>query len=157
MLIHRELGESDDQLIEVEEFRKKIEEAGLSQEAITLARRELDRLATLPLQSAEYGVVRTYLDWLVSLPWKLTTTDDLDITHAREVLEADHYGLTDIKKRILEFLAVRQLRANRKEELAASPSLDQIRHEREGVILCFIGPPGVGKTSLGQSIARALS
>lgn len=154
--IHRELGESDDQLIEVEEFRKKIEEAGLSQEALTLARRELDRLATLPLQSAEYGVVRTYLDWLVSLPWKLSTTDDLDIPHAREVLEADHYGLTDIKKRILEFLAVRQLRANRKEELAATPSPDQIRHEREGVILCFIGPPGVGKTSLGQSIARAL-
>ena len=154
--IHRELGESDDQLIEVEEFRKKIDEAGLSQEALTLARRELDRLATLPLQSAEYGVVRTYLDWLVSLPWKLATTDDLDISHAREVLEADHYGLTDIKKRILEFLAVRQLRATRKEDLAATPSLDQIRHEREGVILCFIGPPGVGKTSLGQSIARAL-
>ena len=154
--IHRELGETDDQTIEVEEFRKKIDEAELSPEAEKVARRELDRLSTLPLQSAEYSVVRTYLDWLVSLPWKISTSDNLDITHARQVLEADHYGLTDIKKRILEFLSVRQLRSSRKTELNAQPSDDMIRHEREGVILCFIGPPGVGKTSLGKSIARAL-
>lgn len=154
--IHRELGETDDQTIEVEEFRKKIGEAGLSPEAEKVARRELDRLATLPLQSAEYGVVRTYLDWLVSLPWKVSTTDNLEIEHARNILEADHYGLTDIKKRILEFLSVRQLRTIRKAQLDAEPSGDNIRHEREGVILCFIGPPGVGKTSLGQSIAHAL-
>ena len=154
--IHRELGEKDDQTVEVEEFRKKISEAGLSPEAEKVALRELDRLATLPLQSAEYGVVRTYLDWLVSLPWTLSTSDNLDIAHAREVLESDHFGLTDIKKRILEFLSVRQLRTTRKAEMDAKPSEDMIRHEREGVILCFIGPPGVGKTSLGQSIARAL-
>ena len=154
--IHRELGETDDQTIEVEEFRKKIDETGLSPEAEKIARRELDRLSTLPLQSAEYGVVRSYLDWLVSLPWNVSTSDNLDITHARQVLEADHYGLTDIKKRILEFLSVRQLRSTRKAELDSQPSDDMIRHEREGVILCFIGPPGVGKTSLGQSIARAL-
>lgn len=154
--IHRELGDIDDQTIEVDEFRKKISEAGLSPEAEKTAQRELDRLATLPLQSAEYGVVRTYLDWLVSLPWNQSTPDNLDITHAREILEADHYGLPDIKKRILEFLSVRQLRSTRKTSQPEQPADDLIRHEREGVILCFVGPPGVGKTSLGQSIARAL-
>ncbi len=124
-------------------------------EAEKQARQELDRLSRLPTAAAEYGVIRTYLDWLVSLPWSTSTEDNLDIGHAREILNADHYGLEDVKDRILEFLAVRKLRLDRKEEFK-EPSKDQIRREREGVILCFIGPPGVGKTSLGQSIARAM-
>jgi ATP-dependent Lon protease len=99
-------------------------------------------------------VIRTYLDSLVSLPWAVTTEDNLDIRHAREVLEKDHYGLEDVKERILEFLAIRKLRLERKDEQTASD--DTIRRDREGVILCFVGPPGVGKTSLGQSIARAM-
>ena len=118
--------------------------------------RELDRLARLSSASAEYGVIRTYLDWLTDLPWSEITEDNLDILHAREVLDQDHYGLEDVKERLLEFLAVRKLRLDRKEELDALPEEDLIRKEREGVILCFVGPPGVGKTSLGRSIARAL-
>ncbi len=155
--IQRELGEQDEQQIEVEEFRKKIEEAHMSDEALKEARRELDRLSKLPTAAAEYGVIRTYLDWLVNLPWAKTTPDHLDIAHARAVLDADHYGLSDIKERILEFLAVRKLRLERAgTEPPADAPADTIRREREGVILCFIGPPGVGKTSLGQSIARAI-
>jgi ATP-dependent Lon protease len=154
--IQKELGENDEQAIEVEEFRKKIEAAKMPEEAEKQARREVDRLARLPTAAAEYGVIRTYLDWLVSLPWSTGTDDNLDIAHARQVLDQDHYGLKDIKERILEFLAVRKLRLERKDEAAAEPSKDMIRREREGVILCFVGPPGVGKTSLGQSIARAM-
>jgi len=153
--IQKELGEKDEQALEVEEFRKKIDEAQMSDEAFKMANRELDRLSRLPTAAAEYGVIRTYLDWLVSLPWSRQTDDNLEIPHAREVLEQDHYGLKDIKDRILEFLAIRKLRLERKGELR-EPSQDVIRREREGVILCFIGPPGVGKTSLGQSIARAM-
>jgi len=153
--IQRELGEKDEQAIEVEEFRKKIEEAKMPEEAEKLAKRELDRLSRLPTAAAEYGVIRTYLDWLVSLPWSISTTDNLDIKHAREVLDKDHYGLEDVKERILEFLAIRKLRLERQNE-EKTPSDDLIRREREGVILCFVGPPGVGKTSLGQSIARAM-
>ncbi len=153
--IQKELGEKDEQAAEVEEFRKKIEEAKMPEEADKQARRELDRLSRLPTVAAEYGVIRTYLDWLVSLPWSKSTEDNLDIGHAREILNADHYGLEDVKDRILEFLAVRKLRLERKNEVQEPPK-DQIRREREGVILCFIGPPGVGKTSLGQSIARAM-
>ncbi len=152
--IQRELGEKDEQAMEVEEFRRRIEEAHMPEEAEKQARRELDRLARLPTAAAEYGVIRTYLDWLVSLPWSKTTEDNLDIQHARQVLDQDHYGLEDVKERILEFLAVRKLRLERKGEQTAST--DVIRREREGVILCFVGPPGVGKTSLGQSIARAM-
>ncbi len=152
--IQKELGQQDEQAVEVEEFRKKIEAAKMPAESDKMARRELERLSRLPTAAAEYGVIRTYLDWLVSLPWSTTTTDNLDIAHARQVLEKDHYGLKDIKERILEFLAIRKLRIERKEE--QKPSEDAIRHEREGVILCFVGPPGVGKTSLGQSIARAM-
>ena len=100
-------------------------------------------------------MIRTYLDWLVTLPWSKLTDDNLDIAHARTILNTDHFGLEDVKDRILEFLAVRKLRLDRRDE-AKEPSADQIRREREGVILCFIGPPGVGKTSLGQSIARAM-
>ena len=153
--IQKELGENDEQAIEVEEFRKKIEAAKMPEEAETQARREVDRLARLPTAAAEYGVIRTYLDALVTLPWSQGTSDNLDIAHARKILDQDHYGLQDVKERILEFLAVRKLRLERKGE-KAEPSKDLIRREREGVILCFIGPPGVGKTSLGQSIARAM-
>jgi ATP-dependent Lon protease len=156
--IQRELGEGDEQAVETEEFRRKIEESAMPEEAEREARRELDRLSRLPTAAAEYGVIRTYLDWMVNLPWSKSTEDNLDIKHAREVLDEDHYGLEDIKERILEYLAVRKLRQERgvtkkdKEERAD----DLIRREREGAILCFVGPPGVGKTSLGASIARAM-
>jgi ATP-dependent Lon protease len=152
--IQKELGERDEQAVEVEEFRKKIEAAKMPEEAEKQSRRELDRLSRLPTAAAEYGVIRTYLDWLTALPWSGGTSDNLDIAHARQVLDKDHYGLEDIKERILEFLAIRKLKLERKGE--ATESEDKIRREREGVILCFVGPPGVGKTSLGQSIARAM-
>jgi len=161
--IQKELGEADEQQMEVEEFRKKIEEAGMPEEALKEAKRELDRLAKLPTAAAEYGVIRTYLDWITSLPWNKATPDNLDIANARAVLDEDHYDLQDIKERILEYLAVRKLKADRSKEEAEQPKEEQpapptdyIRREREGVILCFVGPPGVGKTSLGQSIARAM-
>lgn len=155
--IKKELGEEDEQTMEAEEFRQKIEEAGMPEEAEKEAKRELDRLSKLPTAAAEYSVIRTYLDWLVNLPWNKITEDNLDIAHARQVLNEDHYDLDDIKERILEYLAVRKLRLERKgdEEEEEEPA-DYIRREREGVILCFIGPPGTGKTSLGRSIARAL-
>ena len=153
--IQKELGERDEQAAEAEEFRKKIDEANMPEEAEKQARRELERLSRLPPAAAEYGVIRGYLDWLVSLPWSKGTDDNLDIAHARKILDKDHYGLKDVKERILEFLAIRKLRLDRKDETKA-PSDDKIRREREGVILCFVGPPGVGKTSLGQSIARAM-
>jgi ATP-dependent Lon protease len=153
--IQKELGEKDEQALEVEEFRKKIHEAKMPEEAEKQANRELDRLTRLPTAAAEYGVIRTYLDWLTVLPWSKGTEDNLDIAHAREVLNADHYGLNDIKDRILEFLAIRKLRLERRDEVKEQTT-DKIRREREGVILCFVGPPGVGKTSLGQSIARAM-
>jgi ATP-dependent Lon protease len=154
--IQRELGEADQQQIEVEEFRKKIEAAGMPEEAGKEARRELDRLSKLPTAAAEYSVIRTYLDWLTSLPWNTQTEDNLDISHARQVLDEDHYDLDEVKERILEYLAVRKLRAERADERELQEPADLIRREREGVILCFVGPPGTGKTSLGQSIARAL-
>jgi ATP-dependent Lon protease len=153
--IQRELGENDEQTVEVDDFRKKIEEAKMPEEAHTQAKRELERLSRLPSSSAEYGVIRTYLDWLVTLPWSKATEDNLDIAHAREVLNKDHHGLEDVKDRILEFLAIRKLRLDRKDD-KKEESTDAIRKEREGVILCFVGPPGVGKTSLGQSIAHAM-
>jgi len=127
----------------------------MPEEAGKQARRELDRLSHLPTAAAEYGVIRTYLDWLVSLPWSVITPDNLEISNARQVLDQDHYGLKDVKERILEFLAVRHLRKLRADELTEDQG-DEIRRIREGVILCFVGPPGVGKTSLGRSIARAL-
>ncbi len=153
--IQKELGEKDEQAAEVEEFRKKIEDAKMPEEAAKQANRELERLSRLPTAAAEYGVIRTYLDWLVTIPWSKATDDNLEIPHARDILDKDHYGLEDVKERILEFLAIRKLRLDRKDEIKA-PSEDKIRREREGVILCFVGPPGVGKTSLGQSIARAM-
>ncbi len=153
--IQKELGEKDEQAAEVEEFRKKIEEAKMPEEAAKQANRELERLSRLPTAAAEYGVIRTYLDWLVTVPWSKSTNDNLEISHARKILDQDHYGLEDVKERILEFLAIRKLRIDRKDE-AKTTNEDKIRREREGVILCFVGPPGVGKTSLGQSIARAM-
>jgi ATP-dependent Lon protease len=157
--IQRELGEGDEQTVEIENLRKRLADAHMPEEAAREANRELERLAKLPPAAAEYGVIRTYLDWLISLPWSQTTDDNLDVRHARAVLDEDHYDLKDVKERILEYLAVRKLRGERRAEpdqpVETGPH-DYIRSEREGAILCFVGPPGVGKTSLGQSIARAL-
>ena len=155
--IQRELGEADEQAVEVEEFRQKIAEAGMPEEAEKEAQRELDRLSKLPTAAAEYGVIRTYLDWLTSLPWSQRSEDNLDIAHARKVLDEDHYGLKDVKERILEYLAVRKLRMERAAEIESAETHDTIRRDRQGAILCFVGPPGVGKTSLGASIARAMN
>jgi ATP-dependent Lon protease len=137
--IQEELGEGDEQQAEIAELRAKIEEAALPEEADRQARRELDRLTKLPPAAAEYGVIRTYLEWILSLPWNETTADDLDLERARRILDEDHYDLEKVKERIVEHLAVSKL-----------------RDDPSGPILCFVGPPGVGKTSLGQSIARTL-
>lgn len=154
--IRKELGEASEQQVDVNEFRQKIDAAGMPDEARQEAERELDRLAKIPVASAEYGVIRTYLDWLTSLPWQIKTEDNLDIANARRVLEEDHYDLQEIKQRILEYLAVRRLRQERGNAEDESAPVDYLRREREGAILCFVGPPGTGKTSLGRSIARAL-
>jgi len=137
--IQRELGEGDGKTAEIEELKKRLEEAKLPPEAQKAAEHELERLRMIPPESAEHTVVRTYLEWLASLPWSVATDDNLDLHHARQVLDDDHFDLEKIKDRILEYLAVRQLKRDSK-----SP------------ILCFVGPPGVGKTSLGRSIARAM-
>ena len=144
--IQKELGE-DDQGSEVEDHRRKIEEANLPEEALKEAQREMGRLSQMNPQSAEAGVIKTYLDWLTDLPWNTLSEDNLDLEHAGQVLNEDHYGLEKVKERILEFLAVRKLRLER--------GVDD-DYERAAAILCFVGPPGVGKTSLGRSIARAL-
>jgi ATP-dependent Lon protease len=161
--IQKELGETDEQQIDVQNFREKIEASGMNDEARKEAERELDRLSKLPTQAAEYGVIRTYLDWMTSLPWQKTTPDNLDIKHARQVLDEDHYGLFELKDRILEFLAVRKRKleinsvgSDSDSSSSSSTAQNALRPEREGVILCFVGPPGVGKTSLGASIARAM-
>ncbi len=157
--IQKELGEEDEQEADIRELEERIEAAGMPEEAYKESHRELNRMRRMPIQAAEYSVIKTYLDLMVSLPWQKTTEDNLDITHAREVLEEDHYGLEEIKDRIVEYLAVRKLRAARKgqrEEEKEEDARDKIRREREGVLLCFVGPPGVGKTSLGISIARAM-
>ncbi len=146
--IKKELGEEDEQAVETKEYEKKIAEAKMSPEAEKEAKRELDRMRQMPPAAAEYHVIKTYLDWLVELPWSKTTEDHLDIARARQILDEDHYDLKDIKERILEYLAVRKLRLER--------GGDEEAQTYKGSILCFAGPPGVGKTSLGQSIARAL-
>ncbi len=137
--IQKELGEEDERTAELEELRKKIEAAGMPEEAKGVAEKELDRLSKMPPQAAEYTVSRTYLDWLVNLPWSKETEDKLDVKEAKTILDEDHYDLVKVKDRILEYLAVRSLKTDLK-----------------GPILCFAGPPGVGKTSLGKSIARAM-
>jgi len=137
--IQKELGEADGRSSEIEDLEKKIEAAKMPEDARKAADKELERLRMIPPESAEHTVVRTYIDWLVSLPWSVTSEDNLDITNARKVLDEDHYDLEKVKERILEFLAVRKLKSDTK-----------------GPILCFVGPPGTGKTSLGKSIARAL-
>jgi ATP-dependent Lon protease len=155
--IKRELGEQDEQTMEIEEYRRKIAESGMPEEAEKEALRELSRMEKMPAAAAEYSVIKTYLDWMTSLPWQKATEDNLDIARARQVLDEDHYDLDKVKERILEYLAVRKLRLERQEERQAEErKVDYIRREREGAILCFVGPPGVGKTSLGRSIARAL-
>jgi ATP-dependent Lon protease len=137
--IKEELGETDEGTVEIDEYRTKIQERGLTEEAVKEAERELDRMARMNPSSAEYTVASTYLDWLTDLPWQASTTDNLDIKKARKVLDDDHFGLEKPKRRIIEYLAVRKLKPDSK-----------------GPILCFAGPPGTGKTSLGASIARAL-
>ncbi len=154
--IKKELGEEDEQTLEIEEYRTKIAAAGMAEEAEKEALRELSRMEKMPPQAAEYSVIKTYLDWLTDMPWQVATEDQLDIAHARQVLDEDHYDLEELKERILEYLAVRKLKQERREERDQQEPVDSIREEREGVILCFVGPPGTGKTSLGRSIARAL-
>src|SRR5881296_1532402 len=137
--IQKELGEADERTQEIEALRQRIEAAGMPEEAKSEALRELDRLAKMPPAAAEYTVARTYIDWLVAMPWQQETTDNVDIEGARRILDEDHEGLEKVKDRILEYLAVKKIRPSGKDP-----------------ILCFVGPPGVGKTSLGRSIARAL-
>ncbi|RPH84297.1 MAG: AAA family ATPase, partial [Candidatus Rokuibacteriota bacterium] len=137
--IQKELGDTDDRTQEIETLRQKIEAAGMTEEAHKEALRELDRLAKMPPAAAEYTVARTYIDWLVAMPWSQETTDTVDLPRAHEILDEDHEGVAKIKERILEYLAVKKIRPGGRDP-----------------ILCFVGPPGVGKTSLGKSIARAM-
>jgi ATP-dependent Lon protease len=137
--IQDELGESDPEAAEIAELRSTFESMELPEDVRKVVDRELGRLEKLPTAAAEYGVIRTYLDWIVSLPWHKTTEDNLDLDNAKQVLDEDHFDLEKVKERILEHLAVSKL-----------------RNDTSGPILCFVGPPGVGKTSLGQSISRAL-
>jgi ATP-dependent Lon protease len=148
--IQRELGEEDSNAVEVERFREAIEKANMPQEAREAAERELNRLSRMNPAAPDYSITRTYLEILTTLPWSLGTEDQLNIGVAKAVLDEDHYDLEEIKERILEFLAVRELRRER----LSDDSLDK---PSEGAILCFVGPPGVGKTSLGRSIARSMN
>src|SRR3982750_910557 len=138
--IQQELGEGDPEQAEVNELRERLDALGeLPEDVRKAADRELARLEKLPPAAAEYGVIRTYLEWILTLPWNALTEDNLDLDHARTVLDEDHFDLEKVKDRIIEYLAV------------AKP-----RNQGSGQILCFVGPPGVGKTSLGHSIARTL-
>jgi ATP-dependent Lon protease len=137
--IQQELGEGDPEQAEVNELREQLDAIDLPEDVHKAAERELGRLEKLPSAAAEYGVIRTYLEWILTLPWRTHTDDNLDLEHARAVLDADHYDLEKVKDRVIEYLAVAKL-----------------RNEISGQILCFVGPPGVGKTSLGHSIANAL-
>jgi ATP-dependent Lon protease len=137
--IQEELGEGDPEQAEVTELRRRLDEIELPQDARKAAERELARLERLPSAAAEYGVIRTYLEWILTLPWTQETTDDIDLARAQRILDEDHYDLEKVKERIVEYLAVSKL-----------------KNDVSGPILCFVGPPGVGKTSLGQSVARTL-
>ena len=137
--IKEELGEVDDHQAEINELLEQLAAKDLPEHAAKAAAREVNRLERLPPAAAEYGVIRTYLDWILSLPWGAITEDNLDLEHARQILDEDHFDLEKVKERIIEYLAVSKL-----------------KNDLSGPILCFVGPPGVGKTSLGQSIARAL-
>ncbi len=152
--IQKELGEMDDSSSVAAEYAQKIAKAGLPEEAQKEAERELKRLTGMSAQSPEYSMIKTYLDWMVELPWSVASEDQLDIAHARRVLDEDHYDLQDVKDRIIEFLAVRKLFKER--GIQRDPAVSEKTGKAMGAILCFVGPPGVGKTSLGQSIARAL-
>src|SRR2546421_691015 len=176
--IQRELGEESEEQATVNELRRKIDEAKMPEEALKEANRELSRLEKLPTVSPEYSIIRTYLELLTSLPWSKSTGEKIDVPHARQVLDQDHYDLEKIKDRILEYLAVRRLKEERlaeqmqrsrematiedgieTEEIRPTQTLqsqEALRQINREPILCFVGPPGVGKTSLGQSIARAL-
>ena len=174
--IQRELGEESEEQATANELRRKIDEAKMSEEALKEANRELSRLEKLPTVSPEYSIIRTYIELLASLPWSKSTGEKIDVPHARQVLDHDHYDLEKIKDRILEYLAVRRLKEERvaerlkREAEAATAEADiegrtptqplqsdeATRQINREPILCFVGPPGVGKTSLGQSIARAL-
>ena len=137
--IQEELGEADAQMVEEDELRERIDAAELPEEVAEVAEREINRMSGIPSHSPERGVIRSYVEWLLDLPWTTETEDQLDLSHARQVLDEDHFDLVHVKERILEYLAVRHL-------------VD----DPKGPILCFVGPPGVGKTSLGKSIARAM-
>jgi ATP-dependent Lon protease len=176
--IQRELGEESEEQATINELRRKIDEAKMPEEALKDANRELSRLEKLPTASPEYSIIRTYVELLASLPWSRSTGEKIDVKHAREVLDQDHYDLEKIKDRVLEYLAVRHLKEERQAEEREREQ--EVSSVEEGVevenitptqplanqeakravnrepILCFVGPPGVGKTSLGQSIARAL-
>jgi ATP-dependent Lon protease len=152
--IRKELGETNEEQSEAEEYRERIENADMSSEARREAQRELDRFAEMTPQSAEYSMVKTYLDWLLDIPWNHMSKDQADIDAARQLLDEDHCGLREVKERIIEYLAVRNLlkiRGSKENKETRAPFSTAM-----GVILCFSGPPGVGKTSLGQSIARAM-
>ncbi|MFQ6618515.1 MAG: LON peptidase substrate-binding domain-containing protein, partial [Fidelibacterota bacterium] len=137
--IKRELGEEDEQTMELKELKQRMKKAKMPKEAFKVAEKELDRLSKIPPASPEYTVSRTYLDWLLDLPWSKATEDNMDINKAHRILDGDHHGLERVKKRVLEYLSVRQLKKDMK-----------------GPILCFLGPPGTGKTSMGMSIARSM-
>jgi ATP-dependent Lon protease len=177
--IRKELGETEEGEASVNDLRERLDRAGLTDEARREADRELDRVRNIPTASPEYSMVRTYLEWLADLPWSTVTADDLDLRHAKQVLDEDHFDLDRVKDRILEYLAVMKLRRDQalaaaaadgvasREEAGASPDADEAQRRAQqqalslatsvrGPILCLVGPPGVGKTSLGQSIARAL-
>ncbi len=152
--IQKELGDMDENQSIVTEYTEKIEKTGMPEEARKEAQRELKRISSMPAQAAEYSMIKTYLDWMVELPWSTVSEDQLDIANARKVLDEDHYDLQEVKDRIVEFLAVRKLFKER--GIQKDRADDDKTARAMGAILCFVGPPGVGKTSLGQSIARAL-
>jgi ATP-dependent Lon protease len=152
--IKKELGETDENQSAIDEYTEKFDQADLPEEADEEARRELKRLESMAPHSAEYSVIKTYLDWLLDLPWHIMSDDQLDVVNARTILDEDHYDLDEVKERLIEFLAVRKLVCDRCDD--GDDKAGDAANDARGAILCFVGPPGVGKTSLGQSIARAL-